>query len=118
MANNLELSQFASFVEVDDISKGIYIALEEGQFVGIGSTSPFSKLHVSGSVNIDQGLRVNGITTTDGAVSLGGPVEIRSNKSYAGIGGTVGVGVTAIPAALSVADSTDGTNDMVISSFL
>ena len=103
MANNLELSQFASFIEVDDITKGIYIALEEGQFVGIGSTSPFSKLHVSGSVNIDQGLRVNGITTTDGAVSLGGPVEIRSNKSYSGTGSTVGVGVTAIPAALTVA---------------
>ena len=103
MANNLELSQFASFIEVDDVTKNISVALDQEQFIGIGISPAICKLDVLGSVNIEQDARINGITTSNGPVSLLGPVEIRSGKSYSGIGSTVGVGVTEIPAALSVA---------------
>jgi hypothetical protein len=103
MANNLELSQFASFVEVDDFNQGIYIAPLEGQSVGIGTTNPLTTLFVKGTITSDENLIVNGITTTNGPVSVQGPLEIRINKIYTPGIGTVGQGVDNIPAALSVA---------------
>ena len=48
MSNNRELSQFASFVSVNDANKN----------VGIGTTNPTSKLHVIGDV------LVFGVTTS------------------------------------------------------
>jgi hypothetical protein len=106
MANNLELSQFASFLEVNDDSGNIYIArtTEENSepFVGIGTNDPQSKLHLFGSLITTKDTFIGGITTTNGAVSLEGPVEIRNNKQFTGFGATVGVGISQIPAALSV----------------
>lgn len=56
MAYNRELSQFSSFVIVDDSSKNISIASSETQNVGIGTTNPISKLSIIGgdiSVGVD-----------------------------------------------------------------
>ncbi len=106
MANNLELSQFASFLEVDDESGGIYIAATDNEnvepFVGIGTNDPQTKLHILGSLIATRDAFIGGITTTNGAVSLEGPVEIRNTKAFPGFDATIGVGVTQIPAALSV----------------
>ena len=52
MANNRELSQFASFVEVDDTSKHISVASTSGQYVGIGSTQPTVKVDIVGDVQV------------------------------------------------------------------
>lgn len=101
MANNLELSQFASFVEIDDLTTDISIALEN-QLVGIGTTIASCELDVNGSISAIENLYIGGITTTNGPLSLGGPVEIRSNQEYIAAAATIGGGVTEIPAALTV----------------
>ena len=53
MPNPRELSQFGSFVEVDDTTKNIGIATAGTPYVGIGTQNPQTKLHVVGDVRID-----------------------------------------------------------------
>jgi hypothetical protein len=48
MANNRELSQLGSFINVDDSSRNIGIATTATPYVGIGTTNPTSKLTVVG----------------------------------------------------------------------
>jgi len=53
MPNPRELSQFGSFVEVNDTTKNIGIATTGTPFVGIGTLSPEEKLHVVGNLRVD-----------------------------------------------------------------
>lgn len=62
---NRELSQFGSFVFIDDSSRKIAITTETTPFVGIGTTNPQRKLHVIGDVQVD------GDLDFDGNLSLG-----------------------------------------------
>ena len=48
MSNNREISQFSSFVYVDDNTRNIGIATTATPYVGIGTTNPAYKLHVVG----------------------------------------------------------------------
>lgn len=50
--NNRELSQFGSFIRINDPTKAIGITTEATPFVGIGTDSPESKLTVIGDTNI------------------------------------------------------------------
>jgi hypothetical protein len=60
MANNRELSQVASFINVDDSSRNIGIATTATPYVGIGTTNPEYKLDVYGDINFTQDLYKNG----------------------------------------------------------
>jgi hypothetical protein len=60
MANNRELSQVASFINVDDSSRNIGIATTATPYVGIGTTNPQYKLDVYGDINFTQDLYKNG----------------------------------------------------------
>jgi hypothetical protein len=51
-ARNRELSQFGSFLEIDNTNKNIGITTEATPYVGIGTTNPFAKLTVIGDTNI------------------------------------------------------------------
>lgn len=53
MPNPRELSQFGSFVEIDDSTKNIGIAITGTPYVGIGTSTPQEKLHVVGNLKID-----------------------------------------------------------------
>ena len=53
MPNPRELSQFGSFVQVNDTNKNIGIATTGTPFVGIGTISPEEKLHVVGNLRVD-----------------------------------------------------------------
>ena len=53
MPNPRELSQFGSFVEVDDSTKNLGIATDTTPFIGIGTLSPAAKVHVVGDVRVD-----------------------------------------------------------------
>lgn len=95
MANNRELSQFASYVEVNDTSKHISIANTTGQYVGIGSTQPTVKVDIVGDVRVSGA--ITGIVTYYGD---GSKLNLSGN-TFTGIGigttgGLVGYGVTFI----------------------
>ena len=49
---NRELSQFGSFLYVDNATRNIGIAATATPYVGIGTTNPFAKLTVIGDTNI------------------------------------------------------------------
>jgi len=53
MPNPRELSQFGSFVEINDTTKNIGIATTGTPYVGIGTQDPQAKLHVVGDVRVD-----------------------------------------------------------------
>lgn len=78
MAINRELSQFASFVEVDNTSRNIGLAVTSLPFVGIGTTNPTSKLHVVGNANI------SGFVTTN-SLTIAGIATFGSNIGVTGV---------------------------------
>jgi hypothetical protein len=78
MAINRELSQFASFVEVDNTSRNIGLAVTSLPFVGIGTTNPTSKLHVVGNANI------SGLVTTN-SLTIAGIATFGSNIGVTGV---------------------------------
>lgn len=60
---NRELSQFGSFIYIDNNTKDIGITTEATPYVGIGTTNAQEKLHVVGQSRIDGSLNVSGIIT-------------------------------------------------------
>ena len=92
MANNRELSQLGSFINIDDTSRNIGIATTATPYVGIGTTNPQYKLDVHGDINFTQDLYKNGQLFTSG---IG--VGIATVNPQSGIiTGRVGVGFTDV----------------------
>ena len=93
MANNRELSQLGSFIDVDNNNGNIGIATLATPSVGIGTTAPEEKLHVVGNVKADEfiggGINLTGIITAGGASYSGGTVL--SNLKVTGLSTFVGV---------------------------
>lgn len=88
ITRNRELSQFGSFLYIDDTTQSISITEGSSGFVGIGSTIPTAKLDVFGDIN------VSGVIT---ASSFIGSVSNAFNSVYAQISGvsTVSLGLSA-----------------------
>ena len=82
MANNRELSQFGSFISVDDNSRNIGIATTATPSVGIGTTNPQYKLDVHGDINSTTEVRVKSVGVSTG-------VFIQNNGTPAGIATTL-----------------------------
>ena len=55
---NRELSQFGSFIYIDDSSKDIGISTQPTPYVGIGTTNPTVKFHVVGNTNLEGNVNV------------------------------------------------------------
>ena len=66
MANNRELSQLGSFINIDDTSRNIGIATTATPYVGIGTTNPQFKLDVHGDINFEGDLYQRGQLFTSG----------------------------------------------------
>jgi len=92
MANNRELSQLGSFINIDDTSRNIGIATTATPYVGIGTTNPQYKLDVHGDINFTQDLYKNGQLFTSG---IGAGIATVNPQSGI-ITGRVGVGFTDI----------------------
>ena len=99
MANNRELSQLGSFINIDDTSRNIGIATTATPYVGIGTTNPQYKLDVYGDINFTENLYKNG------------ELFIGTGITVTGYGSTVVVDMTSISAATA---GTGGASDDVI----
>lgn len=89
---NRELAQFSSFLHVDNTNKNIGIASDATPYIGIGTVSPESKVHIVGDVKV---AGVVTATTLDvanlsisNAVISSGSVTVLDGTSlyYSGIG--------------------------------
>jgi hypothetical protein len=67
-----ELSQFGSFIHIDDSTQSIGITTGATPFVGIGTTNPSVKFEVVGDTNIDGNLTVIGGTLEASSYTLNG----------------------------------------------
>ena len=67
MANTRELSQLCSYIEIDDVTKEIGIAVTTVPNVGIGTTNPGYKLDVYGSINSNNDVKINGTSVLSSA---------------------------------------------------
>ena len=94
MANNRELSQLGSFIDVDNNNGNIGIATTATPSVGIGTTNPGYKLDVYGDVNFEGSLYKQGQLFTSG-VGIGST----SLNPYSGVladADRIGIGFTDI----------------------
>lgn len=107
---NRELSQFGSFIYIEDANQAIGIATEPTPYIGIGTTNPSVKLHVVGDTNIDGDLTVNNGTieassyTLNGTPLVSATVELWATDStnIYRTSGNVGIGTSVIPSKLTV----------------
>jgi len=108
---NRELSQFGSFIHIDDASQSIGITTEATPNVGIGTTVATHKFTVVGETNFNGNVRVTGIVTATNfygnGSTLSGIVGIATDGwvvDGAGITTTrnVGIGTTNATSALTV----------------
>ena len=96
MPNPRELSQFGSFVEINDTTKNIGIATTGTPYVGIGTLIPQEKLHVVGNLRVDGGFNLSGVLTASqftgtaniGIQSGGTIVGVVSTLNFIGAGNT------------------------------
>ena len=113
MANNRELSQLGSFIDVDNNNGNIGIATLATPSVGIGTTAPEEKLHVVGNVKANEfiggGVNLTGIITAGGA-SYSGATQLAHLK-VTGLSSFVGVATFQSP--VYIAD-TGGSRGLTI----
>ena len=76
---NRELSQFGSFIFIDNDTKDIGITTLSTPFVGIGTTNATSKFHVYGDTKLEGDVNLTGISTFDSNVFVGSAVSIYSS---------------------------------------
>lgn len=116
ITRNRELSQFGSFLYVNDTTQSISITADSSRFVGIGSTIPTSKLDVDGNVvisgvvtaptfygNLVGSSSLSNYSTNSGISSLTLGLSSTSNVNTSGIitassfyGSLVGIASTSI----------------------
>jgi hypothetical protein len=139
VVRNRELSQFGSFVHIDDQSRNIGITTGPTPNVGIGTTNPSVKFEVIGNTNVGGNLTVTG-NVTGGAINAtsfllnGDPlVDAAVDRWSSGTGndiyrlnGNVGIGTSVISQKLTIIGNvsagqfistvTSGTAPLVVSS--
>ena len=96
ITRNRELSQFGSFIHIDDTTQNIGITSLSTPFVGIGTTNPGFKLDVDGDINLTGTFRQNGTSfvASRWLVSVG--------SSIYRLEGNVGIGTSVTPQKLTV----------------
>jgi hypothetical protein len=96
ITRNRELSQFGSFIHIDDITQNIGITSLTTPFVGIGTTNPGFKLDVNGDISLTGTFRQNGIPV------IGSRFTVGTGSSIYRLEGNVGIGTSTLPQKLTV----------------
>jgi hypothetical protein len=112
IVRNRELSQFASFIHIDDDTKNIGITTEITQFVGIGTINPQYKLDVSGDINIEGDLYQNGSIFVTSRWTAGTGDDIFR------LSGDVGIGTTNPQYKLDVSGGGNFTGNIIATNIL
>lgn len=103
ITRNRELSQFGSFLYIDDSTQSIAITEGSPGFVGIGSTIPTAKLDVFGDIN------VSGVITASEFI---GSIRDSTNSVYAQTSG-----ISTISSGLSTVSSVNTSGIITASAF-
>ena len=96
ITRNRELSQFGSFVHIDDFTQNIGITSLSTPFVGIGTTIPAYKLDVAGDINF------TGTFYQDGTQFIASRWLVSVGSSIYKLEGNVGIGTSVTPQKLTV----------------
>jgi len=102
---NRELSQFGSFIYVDNSSQEIGITTASSPYVGIGTTNPEYKLHVVGDTNIQGDFYINGQPATSVELQVWDTVGSNAYR----LTGNVGIGSSIPGSKLTVAGDITAT---------
>lgn len=112
ITRNRELSQFGSFIYIDNNSQDIGITTEATPYVGIGTTNPSVKFEVVGDTNIGGNLTVIGGTIEASSYSINGNPLVDATVlqwDYASnitdifrLNGNVGIGTSVFTQKLTV----------------
>jgi hypothetical protein len=114
VVRNRELSQFGSFIHIDDQSRSISITSDTTPFVGIGTTNPSVKFEVVGNTNIGGNLTVTGGSINASSYILNGAplVDVAIDRWSSGTGsdiyrldGNIGIGTSVATQKLTVLGS-------------
>jgi len=108
---NRELSQFGSFLEVDNITKNIGIATTSTPYVGIGTTNPGYKLEVVGDANFQGNLYLNGSPLVDASTETW---SISGGDIYR-LSGNVGISTNTPTEKLDVSGNIKGSGNLTVS---
>jgi hypothetical protein len=108
---NRELSQFGSFIYIDNNSQEIGIATNTLPYVGIGTTNPTVKFHVVGDTNLQGNVTVINGTLDAASYTLNGTPLVNAALSAWDFGtgaeiyrlnGNVGIGISNVSEKLTV----------------
>ena len=133
---NRELSQFGSFIYIDNASQKIGITTEATPFVGIGTPDPTAKLHVVGDTNLEGNVTITNGTLDASSYTLNGNPLVDATIEFFTFAtgevdiyrlqGSVGIGTSVFTERLTVNGNvsagqfistvTSGTAPLVVSS--
>ena len=111
---NRELSQFGSFLEVNNTNQNIGIATTATPYIGIGTTNPQYKLHLVGDTNVEGTIYLNGNPLVNASLELwtsDGSNIYREN-------GSVGIGTSVYPSTFSVLGDATFSDEVTASQFI
>ena len=105
ITRNRELSQFGSFIHIDDSTQSIGITTGATPFVGIGTTNPSVKFEVVGNTNIVGTLEASSYTL-NGSPLVDASIEVfafaTNNVDIFRLPGNVGIGTSVFTEKLTV----------------
>ena len=136
ITRNRELSQFGSFIHIDDNNQSIGITTDATPFVGIGTTNPSVKLHVVGDTNLEGNVNITNGNIESPSYTLNGNPLVNADLQYwtfatgevdiYRLQGNVGIGTSVFTERLTVNGNvsagqfistiTSGTSPLVVSS--
>ena len=105
ITRNRELSQFGSFIHIDDNTQSIGITTDATPFVGIGTTNPSVKFEVVGNTNIIGNFEASSYTL-NGNPLVDASIEFftfaTNNVDIFRLDGNIGIGTSVISQKLTV----------------